>query len=125
MRLIDGDALVETMQADEPEVWLMYDAYSLGLHDQYLYDLTAVEAAPTAGGWISVKDRLPETQDWYLVFAPTYSGGSSTSREHHRGVMFAKWSGKSWSIERCYYNRPDCVKAWMPIPKPYKPSKED
>ena len=67
MRLIDADALVETMQADEPELWSMYDAYSLGLHDQYLYDLTAVEAAPTVGGWISVKDRMPELEGDYLV----------------------------------------------------------
>lgn len=83
MRLIDGDALVETMKADEPEVWLMYDAYSLGLHDQYLHDLTVVEAASTVNGWISVKDGLPEEHD--SMFAQFYG----TNR----------WNGAMWRTE--------------------------
>lgn len=70
--------------------------------------------------WISVKDRLPDEPGWYMVYAPTYRGGSSTSRENHDGIMFAKWSGKNWSVERCYYNRPGCVEKWMPLPEPPK-----
>lgn len=73
-----------------------------------------------ASGWISVKDRLPDEPGWYMVYAPTYRGGSSTSRENHDGIMFAKWSGKNWSVERCYYNRPGCVEKWMPLPEPPK-----
>ena len=111
MRLIDSDRLLSDKMKSK--------YYHLPNGDVAI-PIVDIEHAPTVGGWISVKDRMPETQDWYLVFAPTYSGGSSTSREHHRGVMFAKWSGKSWSIERCYYNRPDCVKAWMPLPEPPK-----
>ena len=75
-------------------------------------------------GWISVKDRLPDEPGWYMVYAPTYRGGSSTSRENHDGIMFAKWSGKNWSVERCYYNRPGCVEKWMPLPLPEPPKEE-
>ena len=73
--------------------------------------------------WISVKDRLPEESGWYLVFAPTYSGGSSSGLNHHEGVMFsqfkiAKNGNKTWSIEVGYHERPGCVLYWMPLPIP-------
>lgn len=68
-------------------------------------------------------EQKPKEPGWYWVYAPTYQGGSSTSREHHDGIMFAKWSGKVWSIERGYYNRPGCVEAWMFLPK--SPVKEN
>lgn len=67
--------------------------------------------------WISVKDRLPETKGTYLVYAPTYSGGSSSSLDCINGVMFSRW-GKHWSIEVGYHKRPNCVKYWMPLPEP-------
>ena len=73
--------------------------------------------------WISVKDRLPDEPGWYLVFAPTYSGGSSSGLNHHKGVMFSqlkvtKAGKKSWSIEVGYHERPGCVLYWMPLPIP-------
>ena len=72
------------------------------------------------GKWISVKDSLPEAEGWYLVYAPGYSGGSSSGLKVINGVMFAKWSGKSWSIEVGYHKRPGCVWYWMPLPEPPK-----
>lgn len=117
MRLIDADALVEIMKADDPEVWVQ-DDYMFGQHDQYLVDLTTVEAMPTVHLWRSmVTYGPPNAVGWYWVYAPSYTGGSSTSREHHNGIMFSKWTGKGWSIERYYYNRPGCVVAWMPLPE--------
>lgn len=70
--------------------------------------------------WISVKDRLPKEKGWYLVYAPGYYGGSSSGLCCCNGNMFAKWSGKTWSIEVGYHKRPGCVKAWMPLPEPPK-----
>lgn len=67
--------------------------------------------------WRNARDEQPVKPGWYWVYAPTYVGGSSTHRENHDGFMFAKWSGKAWSIERCYYNRPGCVEYWKPLPK--------
>ena len=68
--------------------------------------------------WISVKERLPEEKGWYQVYAPSYYGGSSSGLANINGTMFAKWSGKSWSIETGYHKRPGCVTHWMPLPEP-------
>lgn len=73
--------------------------------------------------WIKATDRLPDKPGWYLVYAPTYSGGSSSGLECIDGVMFSKFKiakngNKSWSIEKGYYERPGCVKFWMPMPEP-------
>jgi hypothetical protein len=71
-------------------------------------------------GWISVNERLPEVDGYYLVYAPSYSGGSSSAKENHNGVMFSRFSNGKWSIEHGYYKRKGCVRAWLPLPEPYK-----
>ena len=68
--------------------------------------------------WISVKDRLPTDNNPYLVFAPMYQGGSSSSQKNYGGVMFATYTNGNWSIEVGYYKRPNCVTHWMPLPEP-------
>lgn len=68
--------------------------------------------------WISVKDRLPEAEGAYLVFAPSYTGGSSSGKEYHSGRMFSMWRHGKWSIEVGYHKRPGCVTHWMPLPEP-------
>lgn len=68
--------------------------------------------------WISVLDKLPTEQGYYLVYAPSYCGGSSSSKEKINNVMFSKWNGKSWSIESGYYKRPGCVMFWQPLTPP-------
>ena len=62
-------------------------------------------------------EKPPEEDGCYLVYAPDYSGGSSSSKENHDGVMFSNFKNGKWSIEVGYHKRPGCVKAWMPIPK--------
>lgn len=65
--------------------------------------------------WISVKDRLPERNGKYLVYAPSYRGGSSSSLVCVNGIMFSTWRG-NWSIEVGYHKRPNCVEYWQPLP---------
>ena len=60
----------------------------------------------------------------YLVYAPNYTGGSSSAKERHNGVMFSAFKNGKWSIEHGYYKRPGCVKAYMPLPEPYPEEKE-
>lgn len=60
----------------------------------------------------------PEEDGVYIVYAPTYSGGSSSAKECHDGVMFSKYKNGKWSIEHGYYSRPNCVKAWKPLDEP-------
>ena len=73
--------------------------------------------------WTSVKEALPNEPGWYIVFAPSYRGGSSGGKEGYDGVMFSqfkitKTGKKSWSIEHGYHQRPGCVLYWMPLPIP-------
>ena len=85
MRMIDADELISSIvnrQAKIPDIlpyrdfkaWL--DGYTACQHDI----LDIVEDAPTIGGWISVKDRMPEDETeviiivqhkigWYRAFA--------------------------------------------------------
>lgn len=70
--------------------------------------------------WVSVEDRLPDTDGAYLVYAPTYTGGSSSSLDCIGGIMFSRFKHEKWSIESGYYKRPNCVTHWMPIPAPQK-----
>ncbi len=60
MRLIDGDALKITL-----------DTFATLVGFRGIYDrgqvMECIDAAPTIGGWISVKDRLPESGKHVLV----------------------------------------------------------
>lgn len=93
------------------------DAYQIGYAIGY-QDGKRDGASP----WHRVEDGLPDKVGSYLVYAPTYRGGSSSEKECKAGVMFARWlKGGHWSIEVGYYKRPGCVTHWMPI----EPPKED
>ncbi len=75
---------------------------------------------PPANQWTPCSKELPKIDGHYIVYAPTYSGGSSSSKEHHDGVMFSAFKKGKWSIEHGYHKRPNCVVAWMPMPEPWK-----
>lgn len=76
--------------------------------------IRALPSAQPEPQWIPCS-KPPEEDGVYIVYAPDYSGGSSSAKECHDGVMFSKYKKGKWSIEHGYYNRPNCVKAWMPI----------
>lgn len=94
------------------------DSTRLDTLSRMLDELVEQAASP----WHRVEDELPDEVGSYLVYAPTYIGGSSSAKECKAGVMFARWlKGGHWSIEVGYYKRPGCVTHWMPI----EPPKED
>ena len=99
------------------------DIYGDGNRLVYLKDvLGLIDEQPTLtppNEWVSVEDRLPDTDGAYLVYAPTYTGGSSSSLDCIGGIMFSRFKHEKWSIESGYYKRPNCVTHWMPIPTPY------
>ena len=77
--------------------------------------------------WQIVKDKLPDSTGWYLVYAPKYKGGSSTGKEFYGGIMISKFTrskkgNTSWSAEMAVWNK-GCVKCWMPLPN--KPDIEE
>ena len=118
MRPIDADKLRRKVQRAATEAWKMKLTASIETILNQFIDY--LNEAPTVDGvdvmsWIT--DRMSEEDGVYLVYAPSYRGGSSSSKENHKGIMFSKFKNGKWSIEHGYYNREGCVKAWMPLPE--------
>ena len=113
MRLIDADNLVSVLEilCDKTEDIRHWEQLKWVVGDMPTIDPMK---------WIPVTDRLPDIDGHYLVFAPDYSGGSSTGKENHNSVMFSRFAKGKWSIENGYYRRPGCVKAWMQLPEPWE-----
>lgn len=116
-RLIDADALKELLQA-----WkCVAQERGAEINNMFASAIIAqVDAMPTIEPepqWRPCSEP-PEEDGVYIVYAPTYSGGSSSAKECHNGVMFSKYKNGKWSIEHGYYSRPNCVKAWKPLDEP-------
>lgn len=79
MRLIDADALMESIRK---ALGIKSMTKSLLLPAERTI-IDQIDSAPTVGGWISVKDRMPEEHP--SIFAPLY--GSE------------KWSNAMWRNE--------------------------
>lgn len=85
-----------------------------------------------SNGWISVKDKLPDTDDYYLV-TEKHSYGSST-RNSVSIVHFTKdlkaiddfdfygKHGEGWYVYDGEYGHIEvtCVVAWQQLPEPYE-----
>ena len=129
-RLIDGDALCRVLNdhwlatspsdRDTEEVAAERAAMCRGLDDA----MRIVGQMPTVGGWISVKDRLPEKDRQYLV---------CLNQTHLMVVSFAKkleevdrdvFKGRDepgwfdWDTEWCGFYEITGVTHWMPLPEP-------
>lgn len=76
MKLIDKDALIEAI-GEEPEVW-MPDDYAQGLHDQWVYDLGAINSLPEIKSWSYWKGVARWTYDrphhWFCSSCKTMQG---------------------------------------------------
>ena len=68
-------------------------------------------AALMPDGWISVKDRLPESSGSYIVC----SGKSRTVFTAHFWARDNRWSGRSLNLT---------ITHWMPLPEPPKEGKQ-
>lgn len=115
-RLIYADALTDDILKSA----VMID--DRGIQTGYEIAIELINRQPTIDAephWIPCSERLPE-DGVYLVYAPEYRGGSSRSKECHEGLLFSVCKNGKWSIEHGYYSRPNCVIAWMPLPKPFK-----
>ena len=120
--MLDGDKLeifyqyvqeklgrcVMTHELAFPEV---QDAIKDAVRDDFI-ELAKGNNASTVGGWISVKDRIPDEQETYLVFR----------KEPFGAVTTAWYSGpeNGWlALDGCFY-ADGVVTYWMPIPEPPK-----
>lgn len=117
MRPIDADALLSDK---------MKSKYYHLKNGDIAIPLIDVEHAPTIGGWIDVKDRLPETNDEVLT---TYLYDDKPNiRYVESASYFDDGEGEGhwhsiWDEFSIGHVRKKTI-AWMPMPKPYKPSKE-
>ena len=74
------------------------------------------------GGWIPVKERLPEEREWYLaVFKETDTGFQLIPRvADYIGHGKNKWRFiDEDGLVQEYRDILECI-AWMPLPEPYK-----
>ena len=113
MRLIDADTLVDAMTG----ACNIFDAHEVDTTIARTL-ITVAAKAPTVGGWISVKDRLPEEGKTVLVARKYIQPG----HKERRYVETAERIGLDWvsvedeyKVHRQFHTPPY---AWMPLPKP-------
>lgn len=101
MRMIDADALKAEIQRRRKRYKTLTGVDMAMLIDD----------APTVGGWISVKDRLPERSGDVLVCCG----------EHYMNVFSYSWRHKAFNAFDdlpTSENRIESVTHWMPLPEP-------
>lgn len=113
MRTIDADVLEERFADSYNGCAGECECCSHYIRDKWRKGWCGLIAdAPTVGGWISVKDRLPEKSGTYLCYQPkaAYICALNTVRwSTQRG-----WMGKEVG------SRIEGIEYWMPLPEPPK-----
>lgn len=99
MRLIDADAIPYTYTPIAP-----FSAYNDVHYEMIAFKayIDAMPTVPTFGQWISVKDRLPEDEEYVLIFT---AGGS---------VLIVFYDSDGWYTLEEYLRE---VTHWMPLPE--------
>lgn len=120
MRLIDADVLVRWLETNKSNVNpLDYDTKAT--YDECITMVSAMETIDAGneqhGRWISVEDRLPETQAEVLLYVKHNNGGTN----------FVSVGSRSHFTHNRYYIDAvttaidaDRVTHWRPLPEPPK-----
>ena len=106
-RLLDTDAVRQSKTAS----WLL---------DQVLHDIQAMPTLTPPNEWVSVEEKLPENDGWYLVYAPGYWGNSKIYGLDGLAYSNFKHNYKvHWGIERgTGRGWPGIVTHWTNLPAP-------
>lgn len=113
MRLIDADALYRIVKTEcnpygKPTIkW-----------DDGMKVMEWIDSAPTVGGWVSVKDRLPENETEVIIIVQHRIGWYRAFAWHDA------YGWHSIADEFCDGDS-DLVTHWMPLPKPPKEVTKD
>ena len=116
-RPIDADALYEVVSDHVTTVSVCPTVdWARGKSQMKEICLEDIANAPTVGGWISVKDRLPEPRHAVLAFTP-YSNYILALSLHEDGTWYY-WM----DMGRKYYNPhlSGPITYWMYLPEPPK-----
>ena len=124
VRPIDGNELYRIEKLLDTNI-VRQDKVALNLLEQVLYDIQHVPTLTPPNEWVSVEERLPEKDGWYLVYAPGYWGNSKIYGLDGLAYSNFKHNYKvHWGIERgTGRGWPGIVTHWMPLPAP--PKKEE
>ena len=111
-RLIDADALKATFQK-----WANVPEYNEAERHIIRAAMIAVDDCPTIDGWISVKDRLPDEED-YRSCHENWDGCVIWTNGSDIGLGWYSTITGDWAdIYDCDI---DDVTHWMPLPEPPK-----
>ncbi len=122
--LIDADAIITALLYDEEHE----ETQEVKMSIADFLDSHTIEGCPQNGCWISVKDKkLPETNDEVLT---TYLYDDKPNIRYVESAgYFDDGEGEGHWHSIWDEHTIGCVRktriAWMPMPKPYKPPKED
>ena len=94
--------------------------YSADVYENEALDLAikALEERPH-GEWVLISERLPDYMDDILITFQKPNREPLVYRAVFIGGKFAFDNGDTWN-----WNDPE-VKAWMPLPEPYKTESEE
>ena len=111
MRLIDADAIITALIYDEEHE----ETQEVKMSIADFIDSHTVEGCPQNGGWISVKDRLPEEENACLAV------------DNERRVVIGRYKSAgncsvSWYSTMIFFPP---ITHWMPLPEPPKEDKDD
>lgn len=131
--MIDEKKLINYIKAEiNPYGKLFNDtAYEFGL--KLIDYIEAMEEQPQVGGWIPVSERLPEEEGRYLCaygknLMCVYSFSNdlfSVDDYDFAKYKFKKQKGFYAHDGEWGYWEVDFIKAWQPLPEPYKESEEE
>ena len=119
VRPIDANELYRIEKLLDTDI-VRQDKAALNLLEQVLYDIQHVPTLTPPNEWVSVEERLPEKDGWYLVYAPGYWGNSKIYGLDGLAYSNFKQNYKvHWGIERgTGRGWPGIVTHWMPLPAP-------
>ena len=127
MRPIDGDALLETVEDHVTTVSCCPTVdWSMGKTQMKKQIIEDICNAQTIGGWISVKDRLPEQAGYRCLVSAEYGDGKHTVFTAFTGYGEPGW----WTYESVYMEKVResdnrvhhnyHITHWMPMPEAEK-----